>query len=387
MSTFIASEIESIMNVLVEKYNDKISQVYKVDKEKLKTLWTSTIEQQQQPATTSPFKMVKVSGLHLASLMSCDYVYTKGDKVGEKCKNPCQDGLKYCSVHRYHINKSTAPKIPDTIECPTRVPDDELVPPIKPKYSPFKVRWSPEIKRYVDVKNNFVLKSVEDYNIILGKKIGTNICPLSNEDMKMIVKLSLTYQPLDKKWKQREIEEEVDLSLVDTSELLELQPPLSSDPPQPQPTTSRPPLSSDPPQSTTSQLQTISEKEHGTKRKTVDVVSSSPSKKRNINKEIPIFDKEKEKSFVACLKRKNFLIEEEEEEDTSSLTKKTKKTTEEKEETTKKTTEEKEETTKKTTEEKEEKTKTTEEKEADLQQKKIIIDDEDDEELMSIKFC
>lgn len=223
MSNFVASEIQTILNHIVDKYNDKISQEFKINKDKLKRLWETTTEPSDSEFQ-NPFKMIKTGGINLSRLVSCDYVYCKGERVGEKCKNPCQDGKSFCSIHRFQermaaIQPSASIIIPGAAPFPTRLPSNELLEPRQQKYSPFKVSWSPEIKRLVHIQTNMVCKSESEFNVIIGKKIGSQIGPLSKEDMKTLAKFSMTYEPDNKKWTQNiDIDEETDLSLVGTDQ-------------------------------------------------------------------------------------------------------------------------------------------------------------------------
>ena len=236
MSNQIACEIQTFLDGLIKKYNERLSAEFSIEKKVLDELWNNCVSNAPSSSPKNPFDIVKPT-VHLTTKMTtCEYIFAKGEKHGERCKSATMEGEKFCSVHNYHtsptppqedqvpstsITNSGGPKIPGFFKNQNTSLTMDLIEPVQDSF--FRVRLSKDFNRFFCLTTGFVLKSEEEFSVIIGKRNGTKIDRLSKSDIEKVLKMSMTYEPLLPEWKQDMIlNEEVDFSLIDPNDLPEI---------------------------------------------------------------------------------------------------------------------------------------------------------------------
>ena len=231
MSNQIAVEIQNVVDTLIQKYNNRLSREFHIQKELLDDLWKNCVIDPPCASPINPFDLVKPT-VHLTTKIStCEYTFAKGEKHGEKCKNSTLEGEKFCSLHNYHTSSTSqkeasltpspspsGPKIPGFFKHQKTTVATDLVEPVQDSF--FRVKLSKDFDRFFCVNSGFVIKSEEEYSVVIGKRNGTIIDRLNKSEIEKVIKMSMKYEPFNPEWKKDVIlDEEVDFSLVDANDL------------------------------------------------------------------------------------------------------------------------------------------------------------------------
>ena len=204
MSNTIITNIESLVNKIINDYNKVVSSEFGMDIDVLNTAWVKFNSGKKQ----GPFSLARINKFSTSSTVTCAYVYAKGDRIHEKCGKNVKEGNMYCTTH---MNKeellveeeevviNDKPCIPS---CYTSSSEkhcmDTLIPPVKSTHR--KLRFNNKINHFWEPNTTFVLKSAQEYMVIIGKAMNDGVIPLTVEDLKIVHDNGNTYEPLHKKW-------------------------------------------------------------------------------------------------------------------------------------------------------------------------------------------
>jgi len=196
----LLTNIENIINNVIDKYNKKLSEKFSLDSEELQKLWKEIsgsevkVVKKKKSDDASETGSVKSSKSKKSIEGGCPYVFAKGKNQGETCGSKPKDGGTYCGKHQKcegvgQTEKVKSPVGKKSISESSEKKDKE---PVKKK-TQIVIRLNKKLDKYWNPETTLVFKSKED-RVVIGSFKDEKYEELTADDIVTCEKYGFKYE-------------------------------------------------------------------------------------------------------------------------------------------------------------------------------------------------
>jgi len=194
------TNIENIINNVIDEYNKKLSEKFSLDSEELQKLWKEIsgsevkVVKKKKSDDASETGSVKSSKSKKSIEGGCPYVFAKGKNQGETCGSKPKDGGTYCGKHQKcegvgQTEKVKSPVGKKSISESSEKKDKE---PVKKK-TQIVIRLNKKLDKYWNPETTLVFKSKED-RVVIGSFKDEKYEELTADDIVTCEKYGFKYE-------------------------------------------------------------------------------------------------------------------------------------------------------------------------------------------------
>jgi hypothetical protein len=196
----LLTNIENIINNVIDEYNKKLSEKFSLDSEELQKLWKEIsgsevkVVKKKKSDDASETGSVKSSKSKKSIEGGCPYVFAKGKNQGETCGSKPKDGGTYCGKHQKcegvgQTEKVKSPVGKKSISESSEKKDKE---PVKKK-TQIVIRLNKKLDKYWNPETTLVFKSKED-RVVIGSFKDEKYEELTADDIVTCEKYGFKYE-------------------------------------------------------------------------------------------------------------------------------------------------------------------------------------------------